>query len=169
MKDWIRKDRLKFKYFSLERLNFFGLPTAFIVIGIIHGVFLFKADFKSINHLILVGFFAFLILGISTYYLQLNRLKFKNIRLTKNLDDFKTELKKILISNNWEIDYDNNLYLQATFRNGLTNLDMLTIKFKKKEIQWNVIRHPWSQNSIAALITINIEGRKMIEIIKAIA
>jgi hypothetical protein len=139
------------------------------VLGLINVIFIFKTDDSEKTSILLVGFICCLITGILSYFLQLRRLRFKSFNFDKELDDFKNDLREILKNSNWEIDYDNALYLQATYRGSLINLDMLTLRFTKKEIKWNVIRHPFSHNSIAALITLNIQGKRMIEQIKAIA
>jgi hypothetical protein len=78
-------------------------------------------------------------------------------------------VRQLLTDNKWEIDYDNKKFLQATFRGNFFNLDMLTLRYGKSEIKWNVIHHPQSHNSIAALFSLNRQGRKMIEKIKACA
>lgn len=169
MKDWIKKDRLKFKFGSLEWMNFFGLPTGLIIFGLIFFIFIFKTDAQDKKFVLWIGFICCLVSGVLTYFLQLYRLRFKSFKLNRQLSDFKNDIREILKNSNWEIDYDNKLYLQATYRGSLINLDMLTLRFTKKEIRWNVIRHPLSHNSIAALITLNRQGKKIIKQIKASA
>lgn len=169
MKDWIKKDRLKFKVGSLEWMNYFGLPTGLIMFGIIFLNFIFKTNDSDKNLVMLIGFIFCTIIGVLTYFLQLRRLKFKSFKFDRELSDFKNYVREILEKNNWEIDYDNELYLQATYRGSLINLDMLTLRFSKTEIRWNVIRHPLSHNAVANLITINKQGKKMIKQIKASA
>ena len=166
MKDWINKDRLKFKVGSLEWMNFFGLPTGLIMLGLINLIFIFTTDDSERIVMFLTAFICCLIMGILSYFLQLSRLKFKSFKLDKDVSDFKNVLRKTLKNSNWEIDYDNELYLQATYRGSLINLDMLTLRFTKKEMNWNAIRNPLSHNAIAALITFNRQG---IEQIKASA
>ena len=165
MRDWIKKDRLKFKVGSLEWMNYFGLPTGLVLFAIIFLIFVFKTDDADKK----IGSIFCFIIGVLTYFLQLQRLKFKSFKFDNELSDFRNYIREILKQSNWEIDYDNELYLQATFRGSLINLDMLTLRFSKTEIRWNVIRHPLSHNAIANLITINIQGKKMIKQIKASA
>ena len=169
MKEWIKNDRLKLNIGSLEWLNFFGLPTGLIVLGLINLTFVFKTADKEKLLTFLIGFLSCCIIGVLTYLFQLHRLKFKSLKLDKELNDFKNELRKKLKQNDWEIDYHNKLYLQATYRGSLINLDMLTMRFTKTEIKWNVIRHPHSHNAIATLITINKQGKKIIKLMKASA
>jgi hypothetical protein len=169
MKDWVKSDRLKFKIGTLEWMNFFGLPLGFIILGLTNLTFVFKADDKEKLITLIIGFISFCIVGVLTYTYQLKRLNFESFKLNKELDNFKIELRKHLKQNDWEIDYDNKLYLQATYRGSLINFDMITIQFSKTEIKWNVIRHPLSHNSIAALITLNKQGKEMIKLIKASA
>lgn len=169
MKDWIKKDRLKFKVGSLEWMNYFGLPTGLVMFGIMFLIFVFKTDDSDKISVMLTGFISCFVIGVLTYFIQLHRLKFKSFKIDRELSDFKNYVRDILKKNNWEIDYDNELYLQATYRGSLINLDMLTLRFSKTEIRWNVIRHPLSHNAIANLITINIQGKKMIKQIIASA
>jgi len=44
---------------------------------------------------------------------------------------------------------------------------MLTLRYGKSEIKFNVIHHPHSSNSIAVLFSLNRQGRKIIAKIKA--
>jgi hypothetical protein len=169
MKDWIKKDKLKFKIGSLEWMNFFGLPTGFVMLSFINLIFIFKTGDSEKIRVYLIGFIICLIVGALTYFLQLNRLKYKTFKLDKELVIFKNIIREILKTNDWEIDYDNDLYLQATYRGSLINMDMLTLRFSKTEIRWNVIRHPLSHNAIANLITLNKQGKRMIKQIKASA
>ncbi|MCB0380468.1 MAG: hypothetical protein KDD24_04375 [Flavobacteriales bacterium] len=169
MKDWIKNDRIVFKIGSLEWLNYYGLPAGILGLSLIQLFFLFK-DFDNLKYdVILLNFCLTLILGIGTYYLQIIRLRFKSFKINKDLDAFKNEIRLLFDSNKWKIDYDNQQYMQATYRGSIFNLDMITLRFKKNEIQWNVIHHPWSHNAIAALLTLNRQGYKMIKQIKAIA
>ncbi|MCB8999393.1 MAG: hypothetical protein H6540_04900 [Bacteroidales bacterium] len=169
MKDWIKKDRLKFKVGSLEWMNYFGLPTGLVMFGIIFLIFVFKTYDSDKIFVLLTGFISCFITGVLTFFLQLHRLRFKSFKLDRELSDFKNVVSEILKNSNWEIDYDNELYLQATYRGSLINLDMLTLRFSKTEIRWNVIRHPLSHNAIANLITLNNQGKMVIKQIKASA
>ena len=167
MKDWIKKDRLEFKIGSLEWINFLGFPVGLIMLSLINLFFVFKTGDSEKLAVLLSCFIVCFITGTLSYFLQLRRLRFKSFRLDKELGKFKNDLREILKRSNWEIDFDNELYLQATYRGSVTNLDMMTLRFTKEEIRWNVIRHPLSHNSIAALITFNKHGKRIIEQIKA--
>jgi len=57
--------------------------------------------------------------------------------------------------------------VQAVQRGSLLNLEMITLVFKERYIRWNVIHHPESQNSIAALLSFNRYGKRIIKQIKA--
>ena len=168
MKKSIKSDRISFKFASFEWLNFFGLPSGLIILGLIHGYFYFK----DINHpkslTFLIAFILTVTAGLLSYLLQLNRLKFKTIRITKTLSEFKTYLRDTLVHNDWEIQYDNKEFIQATFRKSLFNFDMLTIKFvNDNEIKWNVIHNPGDHNAILAVLTLNSQGKKIIKKLKS--
>ena len=169
MQDWIKPDRIVFKIGSFEWLNYFGLPAGIIVLGIMQLCFFLIELNVTKNEIFLIGFVLTSPLGLITYYLQFRRLRFKTFKLNRDINSFKSEINTILLSDGWEIDYDNKLYLQATYRGSIFNLDMLTLRFRKSEIQWNVIHHPYSQNSIAALLTLNRQGNRIIKKIKASA
>jgi len=169
MKEHIKANRLSFKVGTFEWLNFFGLPVGLIVFSLIMLFFFIKDRFSmdSINNLI-----AFVVLasfGVITYYIQLRKLKLKTFQLKRNIEEFKKEVRKILNTNKWAIEYDNKSFLLATQRGSVFNLDMIILKFDKSLIKWNVIHHPRSNNSIAALFSLNIYGKKIIKLIKASA
>lgn len=107
-------------------------------------------------------------IGIGTYYFQSNKLKFNFFTLTKDIESFKKELRELFLKEGWDIEHDTKNFIQASY-NGLFTFDMLTLKYKKNEIQWNVIHHPDTRNIIASLFSINIRGRRMIKKIKASA
>lgn len=169
MKGNIKPNKIYFKIGSLEWLTFFGIPIALIAHGLISGFFYFKDmnSFKAMDFLI-VSVSTFLI-GILTYLLQLKRLNFKSFELTKKLEDFKENARTTLTGNNWRIENDNQNFIVASSQGKLFSSDMLVLRFKKKEIQWNLIQHPWSHNSLAALLNLNKKGKKMLEKIKASA
>ena len=104
-----------------------------------------------------------MLIGISICFNQLRRLKYKTFKLTKSQTEFKENTRILLENNKWDIEYDNQNYIQATYRGSLFNLDVLTLRFKKNEIQWNVINHPNAHNPIAASLSLNIPGKKMIK------
>ncbi|MEB2787154.1 hypothetical protein [Algoriphagus persicinus] len=107
-------------------------------------------------------------IGLGTYYFQLNKLKFKSFTLTKDIESFKKGVRELFLKEGWDIEHDTENYIQTSY-NGLFTFDMLTLKYKKNEIQWNVIHHPDAKNTIASLFSINVRGRQMIKKIKASA
>lgn len=169
MKDTIKKNKISFRIGSLQWLNFFGIPTGLIGFSCI-GIFLIIKDSSSPNdNTIILCSIITLILGIVSYYIQTKRLLFKTLKINKDIEIFKNEIREILNSNEWKINYDNKLYLQATYDGSLFNSDMLTLKIRKSEIQWNIIHHPYNQNSIVALFTLNKQGHNILKKIMAIA
>jgi len=169
MNESIRSDRLNFKIGSFEWLNFFGLPIFLILVSFFFLYSYLKDVTNQDSQIFLISFVLTIFIGIVSYRVQLERLKFKTLKISKELETLKVEVRELLTDNKWEIDYDNKKFLQATFRGNIFNLDMLTLRYGKSEIQWNVIHHPQSHNSIAALFSLNRQGRKMIEKIKACA
>lgn len=165
----IKSDRLNFKIGSFEWLNFFGLPTYLVLLSFLFLYSYLKDSTNQDTQIFLISFVLTFFIGIVSYLIQLKRLKFKTLKISKELDSLKDELRELLLDNKWEIDYDNKKFLQATFRGNIFGLDMLTLRYGKSEIQWNVIHHPRSHNSIAALFSLNRQGRKIMEKIKACA
>lgn len=163
MPNWIKPDRIKFKLGSFEWLNFFGVPSFLILISLISLYVSLKDNDNGASKSLLLVFVVTMIIGITTYIIQHRRLKYKTFQLTKSLTEFKENTRKLLHDNKWEIEYDNQNYLQATYRGSIFNLDLLTLRFKKTEIQWNLIHHPDSHNSIAALLSMNRPGRRIIK------
>lgn len=168
MKDTIKGNKISFRIGSLQWLNFFGIPTALMGFSFIGFFSIIKDQTSPNENTIILCSIVALILGVGTYYLQKKRLLFKTLKINKDIEILKNEIRTILNSNDWKINYDNKLYLQATYGGSLFNSDMLTLKFKKSEIQWNVIHHPYNQNSIVALFTLNKQGNSVIKKITAI-
>lgn len=167
MKDWIKSDRIVFKFASLEWSNFYGLPIGFLGLSLINLTFVFQTNDYDKQNVFIIGFITLLIIGIVSGFIQYRRLKFKSFPIDGNTAAIKSEIKSLLIDADWRIDYDNKSLVQATYTRSMFNHDMITLKFKSAEIQWNVIHHPHSYNSIAALFSINREGKRMIKKIKA--
>ena len=167
MRSSIKSDRLSFKLGSLEWLNFYGLSVFLLILGFI-GLFFIIKDFNQIDNIIDFALFSTfcLLSGLLLILRQKKRLKFKRFDLNGELEDFKTKVRELLNDNKWEIDYDNKTFLQATYRGSVFSLDMLTLKFKNKEILWNIIHHPGSLNSIAATFSLNKHGKQIIKKIK---
>ncbi len=169
MKEHIKPNKISFKIGSLEWLTFFGLPIALITNGLISGYFYLKdmdsikaSDFLTVSILTLS-------LGIITYLLQIKRLKYKTFKLTKELEEFRKQTRTILTENNWRIENDNQKFIVASSKGKRFSSDMIILRFKKEKIQWNLIQHPWSHNSGAALLNLNLKGKKILEKIKASA
>lgn len=167
MKDCIKSDRIYFKIGSHDWFTHQGFPLGLIGFSLLQLYYFLKDLDSSKSEMFFIGFIFFL--GLITYFLQLKKLKFKSFMLTRDLDSFKSELKSLLLNNKWEIDYDNKQYLQATYMGSVFVGSMLTLRFKKSGIQWNVIHHPYSNNPIAALLSFNLQGKRMIKKIKAMA
>jgi hypothetical protein len=170
MKNSIKSDRLSFKFGSLEWSNFYGLPIFLLILGFI-GLFFFIKDFNQINKISDLIFYIIICLlsGLLLILRQRKRLKFKRFDLNVELEDFKINVRELLKDNKWEIDYDNKSFLQATYRGSVFSLDMLTLKFKDKEILWNIIHHPGSNNSFASTFSINRHGKQIMKQIKTSA
>lgn len=169
MPNYIKPDKIKFKLGSFEWMNFFGLPSSLIIISLFPLYFYLKDIDNATSKTELTGFIVIMVIGIATYIFQFSRLNYKTFKLNNSIIEFKERTRKLLEENKWQIDYDNQNYLQATFRGNIFNLDMLTLRFKKNEIQWNIIHHPESRNMIAALLPFNRQGKKMIKKIIASA
>jgi hypothetical protein len=167
MKVTIKKNKISFKIGSLQWSNFFGLPIALIVIGLMPIIFIIKDPDDSKNNFLITYSIVNIILGIVTYYIQKRRLIFKTLKVDKDVKVLKTKIRDILNNNQWKINCDNQLYLQASYSGSLYNSDMLTLKFKKSEIQWNIIHHPHSMNSFASLFTLNKQGNIIMKKIMA--
>jgi len=66
------------------------------------------------SQILIYSFSLTIVLGIILYFVQLERLRFKTLKSSKELEILKSEVKKLLSDNKWEIDYDNKKFLQAT-------------------------------------------------------
>ncbi|PQJ20783.1 hypothetical protein [Tenacibaculum sp. SG-28] len=169
MKEHIKPNKISFRVGTLEWLTFFGLPIALIANGLISGYFyLQNVDSFKASDILTVSIFT-LSLGVITYILQLKRLKYKTFNLTKELDEFRELTRKILKENDWRIENDNQKFIVASSKGKMFSSDMIILRFKKKKIQWNLIQHPWSHNSGAALLNLNLKGKKILKKIKASA
>jgi len=167
MEKIVRKDRLFYKIGSLGWLGFFGIPMFLVVMGIIFFILNFYSSrlgfSEIINQLLLI------LVGIILYIYQWSKLKFKSLDLIVPIDKFVESTRNLLEEEGWDIEYDNKEYLQAVFRNGRFRLDLLTIKFSKQKIKYNLVHHPEDHNSIASLLSLNLKGRKTLKKILAIA
>jgi hypothetical protein len=166
MRDNIKANKIVFKAGSYDWDIFFGIPVSFFILAII----VLGIGISTIPSIEIIYFFiasVFLILlGVISYRFQLNKLSFKKIPVKGDPDLLKKEVKQMLLNNRWDIDFDNKIFLQATYR-GFLNKDMITLKFEKDLIKWNVIYHPDTHNSFACLFSINLHGKKIISLIEA--
>jgi len=138
----------------------FGLITTYFVLTDLENS---KND-TLINTIAIYGF-----IGLSSLIVQKQRLRFKTFKTDADIDNLRNVIRQLLVDNGWRLDYVNKTFMQATYVNSLFNFDMLTLKFGKNEISWNVIHHPASLNSIASVLTLNTKGRKKIKKIKTCA
>jgi len=169
MKECIKANRLSFKVGSFEWINFFGLPIGLFILGLMMLFFAIqpKVAIESKNYLL--AFIVLTALGTGTYVVQYRKLRFKTFEIKGDLEGFKKDVREILTKNKWAIEYDNKSFIQAVQRGSILNLDLITLVFHESVIKWNVIHHPGSHNSIAALLSLNRYGKKIIKIIKASA
>lgn len=165
MRNWVKPNGLSFQIGSMEWMNFFGTSIAFVLLGILE----FSIWLKSSDKQFLFISITLIPLGLIVYYIQFLRLKFRTFPLERDLICFKEDIKSILLSEGWTINYNNKQFLIATYERSIFNNDMLTIRFKKAEIQWNLVRHPDNTNSIATFFTLNRQGNKVMKRIKACA
>jgi len=145
---------------SLGWLNYFGIPTFLIGIGLTAlFIYLIKGvGLKDISIYLIV-----IAIGTVLYIYQKKKLKFKSLDLNIPTDLFIEKTRKLLLNEGWKIEYDNKEYLQAIYRDGLFRLDCLTIKKYKHKIDYNLIHHPEDHNSIASLIDLNLKGKKTLK------
>jgi hypothetical protein len=160
----VESTKLKYNFGSLGWLTFFGIPVFVIVISSIIAVeilihsFMLKSILPPESYSII-----FLIMGISSYFIQLRKLQFKSTKLTKPVEEFKADVIKILNEDGWEIEFNNLIYLQAIHRKRITSLPLITIRFYKDEIRWNLVYHPEGHNSIGALLSPKTFGKKTLK------
>lgn len=169
LKEQMKSTKVYYKIGSHEWLTYFGLPIALIFQGIF-GCSFYLRDTTSIkaDNFLRVGI-PVLIVGILTYWWQSKRLNFKKLSLNQDLEEFKRLAREIFIEYNWQIENDNKNFMVASSQKKLFSSDMIVLKFGKKEIQWNLLEHPWTHNSGAALLGLKLEGKKVLKKIKSIA
>jgi hypothetical protein len=155
-----KNNHLYIKIGSLGWLNFFGIPTFLIGIGLTElSIYLIKGDgLKELSIFLVLS-----AIGTVLFIYQKKKLKFKSIDLNIPTDLFIENTRKLLLDEGWIIEYDNKEYLQAINRNGLFRLDCLTIKKYKHKIEYNLIHHPEDHNSIASLIDYNLKGKRTLK------
>ena len=164
-KDIIKPKKLVFKTLSLEWVNHFGLP---IFMGMLGLMSLFYGLRQPEPDRFLIGFgMTQLILGSVLYWTQLRRLRFQSFSCYKSRKVFREETRQLLIQNGWDVDYDNQQFLQATLKTGFSQSTLITLRYKKDEVQWNLIRHPLNNNAIALLLPVRKRGHQMIKKIEA--
>lgn len=155
MKKDVHPNRLKYSIGSMEWSNFYGIPIFFDLFGIL----LLIADIISKKKINVTAIY-FIIVGVILFIVQDKKLHFKSFKLNCNLDEFKSKVRDILQQDGWDIEYDNQNYMQAVFRKSIYSTDLLTIKYLKSEIKWNLVNHPESSNSVASLFSLNLKGKK---------
>jgi len=163
MREIVKSHRLKYSIGSLGWINFYGIPIFLILIGL----FVLIKDLNA-KHNILIAILIIFI-GLILYLIQDRKLRFKSFKLNSPIDSFIEKTRFILQKDGWEIECDNDNYIQAVNRTSLFSLDLLTIKYLKHEIRWNLVHHPESHNSISSLISLNLKGKKTIKKIIASA
>jgi len=152
-----KNNELYIKTGSLGWLNFFGIPTFLIGIGLTAlFIYLIKGVGLKDSSIYLIV----IAIGTVLYIYQKKKLKFKSLDLNIPTDLFIEKTRELLLSEGWKIEYDNKEYLQAIYRNSPFRLDCLTIKKYKHKIDYNLIHHPQDHNSIASLIDLNLKGKK---------
>lgn len=154
---------------SLEWLRYFGLPIGMLMFGLITTFFVLTDPENSKNDTLINSIAIYGFIGLLTLIIQKQRLKFRTFKTDDDNDNLRNVIRQMLVDNGWRLDYDNKKFMQATYVNSLFNFDMVTLKFGKNEISWNVIHHPASLNSIASVFTLNRKGRNMIKKIKTCA
>jgi hypothetical protein len=162
MRDTIKSNRLYYKIGSFEWMTVFGLPVFSSLLGIIFSFQTLYVNMKGLHSQSYLVPFILIMSGIILYMFQYRKLKFKSFKLNIPLSEFKELAKSILKENGWEFEYDNNIYLQAVKRSQLLSPSLITLKYLKNEIRWNVIHHPQSKNSIASLIAMNLKGKRIV-------
>jgi len=166
----VESTKLRYSFGSLGWVNFFGIPVFLIVMSTIFMIKVLIQSFRLPSILPPANYaIVFLIIGIVTYFLQLKKLRFKTTKLTIPVEVFKAQAINILNEEGWVIEYDNQVYLQAIHRKRVTSLPLITIRFYKKEIRWNLVNDPENHNSFGALFSPNTFGRKTLKRIIASA
>ena len=163
MREVVKSNRLKYSFGTLGWINFYGIPI-FLILG---GLFFLFKDLKN-NNVDTISI-SMTILGVLLYLVQERKLRFNRIKLNTPANKFAKNVREVLQEDGWEIEYDNKNYIQAVNRTNLFSLDLLTIKYLKNEIRWNLVHHPESHNSIAALFSLNLKSKKTIKKIIASA
>ena len=153
-------NRLKLKTGSTAWMNFFGIPHALIVLGVL---MLVKKCFSAGWQMHFVWPVLVLGTGILLYVLQLNKLKFKAFPLSVELENFKKEVREMLRKDGWEIDHDSKQSMTATYRGGTFSLERVTLRFYRGRVEWNVIHHPEDHNAFAAVFAPNKRGKRLID------
>ena len=114
-----KNNELYIKTGSLGWLNFFGISTFLIGIGLTAlFIYLIKGVGLKDSSIYLIV----IAIGTVLYIYQKKKLKFKSLDLNIPTDLFIEKTRELLLSEGWKIEYDNKEYLQAIYRNGLFRL-----------------------------------------------
>ena len=102
-----------------------------------------------------------------TYYLQKKKLKLEVLK-TENSKVTYELLKEMLLKEDWYINaHRKSTVIQATKKN---SSELLTFVFEDNSVKWNVIFHPYNQNSLKSVFAKNKNGKRIVDkIIKASA
>jgi len=168
----VETTKLKCPFGSLGWINYFGIPIFLIAYSIIVAFKAFSQSYRITSILPTENYSVVVLsIGIALYYYQLKKLRFKSIKLNTTTDKFKANALRILSEEGWEIDCNNKSYLQAIHRKRITSFPLITIRFYRKEIRWNLVYHPESKNigAIGALLSPNTYGKKTLKKILASA
>ena len=162
----IENSTLKFKFGSLEWLNYFGTPFYLLVISILNIYFISVSSGEKLNSFLII-MLILVTLTCLTYYLQKKKLKLEVLK-TENSKVTYDLLKEMLLKEDWYINaHRKSTVIQATKKN---SSELLTFVFEDNSVKWNVIFHPYNQNSLKSVFANNKNGKRIVEkIIKASA
>lgn len=149
----VKSDRVSFSIGSFEWLSHYGLPVGFLTIGFI-GFYSLVKDWigeNQINVLFLKFNFPLLLIGILAYCLQSKKLQFKSFILKGTKESKRELIRKVLVEEGWNIEYDNQKVLIANC-DRVFFCEQLILKYNDDGMLWTSINHPANHNSLASLI-----------------
>ena len=162
----IENSTLKFKFGSLEWLNYFGTPFYLLAISFLNLYFISVSSGEKLNSLLIIMLILVTLTGL-TYYLQKKKLKLEVLKSENSKVSYDL-LKEILLKEDWYINaHRKSTVIQATKKN---SSELLTFVFEDNIVKWNVIFHPYNQNSLKSVFAKNKNGKRIVDkIIKASA